>query len=88
MLDVLDRVGGSLQRKLTRDYLTQRERLTKFHENRLWAAVYAYCIELADGYRAALVNFRFMAHALWTTAEAVRLMQQAAALPIPTPAVN
>jgi nicotinamidase-related amidase len=32
-----------------------------------------------DGYRAALVNFRFMAHALWTTQEAVTLLREAAA---------
>ena len=35
--------------------------------------------EEGDGYRAALVNFRFMAHALWTTEEAVGLMRAAAA---------
>jgi nicotinamidase-related amidase len=34
--------------------------------------------EEGDGYQAALVNFRFMAHALWTTEEAVRLMREAA----------
>jgi nicotinamidase-related amidase len=33
--------------------------------------------EEGDGYRAALVNFRFMAHALWTTQEAVARMQEA-----------
>lgn len=35
--------------------------------------------EEGDGYQAALVNFRFMAHALWTTQEAVELMNEAAA---------
>jgi nicotinamidase-related amidase len=39
-----------------------------------------------DGYRAALVNFRFLAHALWTTREAVRLMGEAAATEQPVPA--
>jgi nicotinamidase-related amidase len=34
--------------------------------------------EEGDGYRAALVNFRFLAHALWTTGEAVGLMREAA----------
>jgi nicotinamidase-related amidase len=34
--------------------------------------------EEGDGYQAALVNFRFLAHALWTTEEAVGLMQEAA----------
>jgi nicotinamidase-related amidase len=36
-----------------------------------------------DGYRAALINWRFMAHALWTTEEAVSKME--AALPLPSP---
>ena len=34
--------------------------------------------EEGDGYRAAMVNFRFLAHALWTTEEAVRLLREAA----------
>ena len=29
-----------------------------------------------DGYLAALINFRFMANAVWTTDEAVKRMQQ------------
>lgn len=33
--------------------------------------------EEGDGYQAALVNFRFLAHALWTTQEAVALMHEA-----------
>ena len=37
--------------------------------------------EEGDGYRAALVNFRFMAHALWTTREAVGRMAEASARP-------
>jgi hypothetical protein len=32
-----------------------------------------------DGYQAALVNWRFMAHALWTTSEVVKRMLEAAA---------
>ena len=42
--------------------------------------------EEGDGVEAALVNFRFMAHALWTTQEAVRLMREACAAQMPTPA--
>jgi len=34
--------------------------------------------EEGDGYQAALVNWRFIAHALWTTAEAVRLIKASA----------
>lgn len=33
--------------------------------------------EEGDGYGAALVNFRFMAHALWTTRETEKLMREA-----------
>jgi nicotinamidase-related amidase len=36
-----------------------------------------------DGYRAALVNFRFLAHAVWTTREAVGLMQEASRIRTP-----
>ena len=35
--------------------------------------------EEGDGYQSALVNFRFMAHALWTTQETVARMAEAAA---------
>jgi nicotinamidase-related amidase len=35
--------------------------------------------EEGDGYEAAMVNWRFMANALWTTDEAVRRMRAAAA---------
>jgi len=35
--------------------------------------------EEGDGYQAALVNWRFMAHALWTTAETTNRMQARAA---------
>lgn len=34
--------------------------------------------EEGDGYQAALVNFRFLAHALWSTQEAVARMREAA----------
>ena len=35
-----------------------------------------------DGYRAALVNFRFMAHALWPTRHTVGLMREGSAPPV------
>jgi nicotinamidase-related amidase len=34
--------------------------------------------EFGDGYRAALINWRFMAHAMWTTDETVGLMSAGA----------
>jgi hypothetical protein len=33
--------------------------------------------EEGSGYEAALVNWRFMAHALWTTDEAVNFIEEA-----------
>jgi nicotinamidase-related amidase len=37
--------------------------------------------EEGDGYQAALVNFRFLAHALWTTRQAVGLLREASVRP-------
>jgi nicotinamidase-related amidase len=34
--------------------------------------------EEGDGYQAALINWRFLAHALWTTKEAVQFIEAAA----------
>ncbi len=39
-------------------------------------ATAAAIVEEGDGYQAALVNFRFIANALWTTDEAVRTIQE------------
>src|SRR5205085_2799742 len=41
-----------------------------------------------DGYRAALVNFRFLAHALWTTREAVGFLCEASATRGTAPAAD
>ena len=40
--------------------------------------------EEGDGYRAALVNFRFMAHALWTTRQTVDRMREASGAKSPS----
>ena len=40
--------------------------------------------EEGDGYRAALVNFRFLAHALWTTRETVDRMREASGTNAPS----
>lgn len=37
--------------------------------------------EEGDGYEAALINWRFMAHALWSTAEAVQRIEASGAVP-------
>jgi nicotinamidase-related amidase len=42
-------------------------------------AVAAGMNDEGDGYDAAMVNWRFMANAIWTTDEAVRRMKAAAA---------
>jgi hypothetical protein len=31
--------------------------------------------EAGDGYRAAMINWRFLSHALWTTAEALERIE-------------
>jgi len=41
-------------------------------------ATAAAIVEEGDGYQAALVNFRFLANAVWTTDEAVRRLTEAA----------
>ncbi len=40
-------------------------------------------LEEGDGYQAALVNFRFIANAVWTTEEAVRNIRQSVAVAVP-----
>ena len=39
-------------------------------------------VEEGDGYEAALVNFRFLANAVWTTEETVELIEQASAVQV------
>jgi hypothetical protein len=58
IIDLIDRAGTSIQRKLNDDYLAEREGLTKFRENRLWSAVFVYHKELADGYRLCLAEYQ------------------------------
>ncbi len=43
-------------------------------------ATAAAIVEEGDGYQSALVNFRFMANAVWTTEEAVELIAQTSAV--------
>ena len=37
-------------------------------------------VEEGDGYQAAIVNFRFLASAVWTTAAAVRAVEESASV--------
>lgn len=58
IVELLDRAGSTLQRNLTREYVLRRDGLTKFHENRLWTGVSAYCRQLAEGYRFCLAQYQ------------------------------
>lgn len=44
-------------------------------------ATAAAVVEEGDGYRAAVINFRFLSSALWTTDEAIEAIEAAAAVP-------
>ena len=44
-------------------------------------ATAAAVTEEGNGYKAALVNFRFLANTVWTTEEAVERIEQASAVP-------
>ena len=46
-------------------------------------ATAAAIVEEGDGYQAALVNFRFIANAVWTTDEAVLNIRQSVAVAVP-----
>ncbi len=46
-------------------------------------ATAAAVVEEGNGYESALVNFRFLASAVWTTSEAVELIEASAAVPSP-----
>ena len=58
IIDLIDRTGTPIQRKLGYEYLAGRENLTKFHENRLWSAAFVYHKELSDGYRLCLAEYQ------------------------------
>jgi hypothetical protein len=58
IMDLLDRSSESLRRELQLEYLAQRDRLTKFQENRLWTAGYNHWRQLADGYRFCLGKYQ------------------------------
>lgn len=58
IVELIDRTGAPIQRKLGHEYLAGRENLTKFRENRLWSATFVYHKELADGYRLCLAEYQ------------------------------
>ena len=57
IVDLLDRTGRPLQRRLNHELLSDGHRMTKFHHVRLWNSVYNYWTELGDGYRFCLAKY-------------------------------
>lgn len=58
IVDLLDRTGRPTQRRLTQTYVADSQNLTRFQQARLWAAVYAYWTQLAEGYRFCLAKYQ------------------------------
>jgi len=57
IVDLLDRTGRPLQRRLNHELLSEGHRMTKFQHVRLWNSVYNYWTELGDGYRFCLAKY-------------------------------
>ena len=57
IVDLLDRTGRPLQRRLNQDYVSEGARLTMFQKVRLWSAVYNYWAQLTEGYRFCLAKY-------------------------------
>ena len=57
IVDLLDRTGRPLQRRLNQELVSEGHRMTKFQHVRLWNSVYNYWTELGDGYRFCLAKY-------------------------------
>jgi hypothetical protein len=57
IVDLLDRSGRQLQRRMTQEFVAEGQRLTKFQQQRLWSTVYTYWTQLAEGYRFCLSKY-------------------------------
>jgi hypothetical protein len=57
IVDLLDRSGRPLQRRLNQEFVAESQRLTKFQQARLWSTVYTYWTQLAEGYRFCLAKY-------------------------------
>lgn len=57
IVDLLDRTGRPLQRRLNHELLAEGHHMTKFQHVRLWNSVYNYWAELGDGYRFCLAKY-------------------------------
>jgi hypothetical protein len=58
IVDLLDRTGRATQRRLNQTFVAETQHLTKFQQARLWATVYAYWTQLAEGYRFCLAKYQ------------------------------
>ncbi len=57
IVDLLDRTGRPLQRRLTQEFVANGQPLTKFQQARLWTAVSTYWTQLAEAYRFCLSKY-------------------------------
>lgn len=57
IVDLLDRTGRPLQRRLNHEYVADAQRMTRFQQARVWSSVYNYWTELAEGYRFCLAKY-------------------------------
>ena len=57
IVDLLDRTGRPLQRRLNQEFVAGGQRLTKFQQARLLGTLYAYWTQLAEGYRFCLAKY-------------------------------
>ena len=57
IVDLLDRTGRPLQRRLTQEFMADAQQRTKFQQARLWTGVSTYWTQLAEGYRFCLSKY-------------------------------
>ncbi|PWT75652.1 MAG: hypothetical protein C5B46_02385 [Proteobacteria bacterium] len=57
IVDLLDRTGRPLQRRLNQEYVVEGQRLTRFQQARVWSSLYNYWTQLAEGYRFCLAKY-------------------------------
>lgn len=58
IVDLIDGHAKNHQRKLSQEYLTGRERLQKFQENRIWTTVFRFWKQLALAYEHVLKRYQ------------------------------
>jgi len=58
IVDLIDTAAKNQQRKLSQEYLTGRERLQKFQENRIWTTVFRFWKQLALAYEHCLKRYQ------------------------------